>query len=262
MTTKNLISIINTMSTAGKTILDIYDSGDFGIEAKADNSPITLADKAAHKIIMETLETMEYPILSEEGKSIDYQERKGWTKFWLVDPLDGTKEFIKKNGEFTVNVALIERGKAKSGFVYAPLLGEFYLGINGVLALKFSLKAGDHIKELPATAKKLMVQEPNQEVLVAASRSHFNKETEDYINQLKKQYSKVELISKGSSLKFCMVAEGTSHIYPRFSPTMEWDTAAAHAIVNGAGGKVMTPEGKELRYNKESLLNPDFIVKG
>ncbi len=262
MTTKTIITLINTVSKAGKAILDIYESGDFGIETKADNSPLTLADQAANKVIIDALEKMEYPILSEEGINIDYKERKNWDRFWLVDPLDGTKEFIKKNGEFTVNVAFIERGRARTGFVYAPILEDFYLGINEELALKFSLKPGEQIKELPATAKVLKVKKPIDEMMVVASRSHFNKETEDFVSQLKKEYKKVDFMSKGSSLKLCMVAEGTAHVYPRFGPTMEWDTAAAHAVVSAAGGQVLNPEGKELLYNKENLLNPFFVVKG
>jgi len=262
MTSKTIIAIINTISKAGQAMLDIYESGDFGIERKADNSPLTLADQAANKMIIETLEKMDYPILSEEGKSIEYKDRKHWDKFWLVDPLDGTKEFIKKNGEFTINIAFIENGQATTGFVYAPILKDFYLGINKETALKFTLEVGEQINKLPTNAQILKVQKPQKEVMVVASRSHFNKETEAFINQLKEEYSKVDFISKGSSLKLCMVAEGTAHIYPRFGPTMEWDTAAAHAVVSAAGGQVLTPEGEELLYNKENLLNPFFIVKG
>ena len=262
MTSETIISIINTVSKAGQAMLEIYESGDFGVEIKADNSPLTLADQAANKVIVETLEKMEYPILSEEGKSIGYKDRKHWDKFWLVDPLDGTKEFIKKNGEFTINIALIEKGQAVMGFVYAPILKDFYLGINKEKALKFTLKAGEQITEIPENVQILKVLKPDKEIMVVASRSHFNKETETFISQLKKEYTKVDFISKGSSLKLCMVAEGAAHIYPRFGPTMEWDTAAAHAVVTAAGGQVLTPEGEELLYNKENLLNPFFIVKG
>ena len=254
------IQIINAISKAGRAILDIYESNDFGVETKSDQSPLTLADQAAHEILMETLLTTDLPILSEEGKNIEYADRKNWKKFWLVDPLDGTKEFIKKNDEFTINVALILRGEAYLGFVYAPVLGDFYLGINQQMSFKFQLKAGSQIKELPAQTKVIKVSKPQAEIVVVGSRSHFNEETENFINSLKKQYKKVDFISKGSSLKLCMVAEGKAHIYPRFGPTMEWDTAAAHAVVVGAGGKVTTPQGKELRYNKENLLNPYFIV--
>lgn len=260
ITAKTQHQVINAISKAGKAILDIYESGDFGVEMKSDDSPLTLADKAAHDIIMEALLQTEEPILSEEGNDIAYNDRKAWKTFWLVDPLDGTKEFIKKNGEFTINVAYIERGRARTGFVYAPVLEDFYLGINEQMAFKFKMKPGEQIKELPASSKILKVKPVEDEVILVGSRSHFNKETEDYINQLKKDHKEVKLISKGSSLKLCMVAEGSAHIYPRFGPTMEWDTAAAHAIVSAAGGTVKTPEGEELVYNKESLLNPYFIV--
>lgn len=261
ITAKTQHQVINAISKAGKAILDIYESGDFGIEMKSDDSPLTLADKAAHEIIMEALLQTEEPILSEEGKNIDYKDRKNWKSFWLVDPLDGTKEFIKKNGEFTINVAYIERGRARTGFVYAPVLEDFYLGVNEQMAFKFKMKPGELIKELPATTKIIKVKPTEEEELIlVGSRSHFNKETEDYIDKLKEEGKKVEFISKGSSLKLCMVAEGAAHIYPRFGPTMEWDTAAAHAVVSAAGGTVKTPEGKELLYNKESLLNPFFIV--
>jgi len=262
MTTKTQIKLINAISKAGAAILDIYHSGDFGIEMKSDQSPLTLADKAAHDIIMEVLQDTEQPILSEEGATIPFEERKTWGDFWLMDPLDGTKEFIKKNDEFTINVAYIHRGRAYTGFVYAPVLEDFYIGINEQLAMKFKLKAGEIIKELPSSCKVLKVKEAQEEITVVGSRSHFNEETEKYIEQLKKDYKKVDFISKGSSLKLVMVAEGSAHIYPRFGPTMEWDTAAAHAIVSAAGGKVITPEGKALLYNKEDLLNPYFIVKG
>lgn len=261
ITAKTQHQVINAISQAGKAILEIYESGDFGVEMKSDNSPLTLADKAANEIIMEVLNKTEEPVLSEEGIATPYSQRKGWKAFWLVDPLDGTKEFIKKNGEFTINVAYIERGRARTGFVYAPVLEDFYLGINEQMAFKFKLKPGEIMKELPATAKILKVKPTAQEMILVGSRSHFNKETEDYIDKLKEEGKKVEFISKGSSLKLCMVAEGSAHIYPRFGPTMEWDTAAAHAVVSAAGGTVKTPEGKELLYNKENLLNPYFIVK-
>lgn len=255
------IQIINAVSRAGRAILDIYGSDDFGVEIKSDESPLTKADKAANEILMEALKEFDIPILSEEGKDISYSDRKDWKEFWLVDPLDGTKEFIKKNGEFTINVAKVFRGEAWLGFVYVPVTGDFYLGINQQMAFKFSLTAGDQIKELPSKTKIIKVSKPEDSLVVVASRSHFNEETEAFVNELKKKYSKIDFISKGSSLKLVEVAEGTAHIYPRFGPTMEWDTAAAHAVVLAAGGKVETPEGKALLYNKENLLNPYFIVQ-
>jgi len=255
------IQIINAISRAGRAILDIYESDDFGVEIKSDESPLTKADKAANEILVKTLEQFDLPILSEEGKNIHYSDRKDWKEFWLVDPLDGTKEFIKKNGEFTVNVAKVLRGEAWLGFVYVPVSGEFYLGIHQQMAFKFYLTAGAEIKELPADSKIIKVEKPQDSLVVVASRSHFNEETEAYINELKKKYKKIDFISKGSSLKLVEVAEGSAHLYPRFGPTMEWDTAAAHAVVLAAGGKVETPEGKPLLYNKENLLNPYFIVQ-
>lgn len=179
----------------------------------------------------------------------------------MVDPLDGTKEFIRKNDEFTINVAKIRRGEAFVGFVYAPVFGDFYLGINQQLALKFKLEAGTEIKELPAQSKQIKVEQAKDKLVVVASRSHYNEETEAYINQLRKEYKEIKFVNKGSSLKLVEVAEGSAHIYPRFGPTMEWDTAAAHAVVLAAGGQVITPEGNTLLYNKENLLNPYFIVK-
>lgn len=255
------IQIINAVSRAGRAILDIYESDDFGVEIKSDESPLTKADKAANEILVDTLKEFDIPILSEEGKDINYSERKDWKEFWLVDPLDGTKEFIKKNGEFTINVAKVLRGEAWMGFVYMPVTGDFYLGINQQMAFKFSLTAGDQIKELPSNSKIIKVSKPDDFLVVVASRSHFNEETEAFVNKLKEKYSKIDFISKGSSLKLVEVAEGSAHIYPRFGPTMEWDTAAAHAVVLAAGGKVETPEGKPLLYNKENLLNPYFIVE-
>lgn len=255
------IEIINAISKAGRAILDIYESDDFGVETKSDESPLTKADKAANDILVEVLEKFEIPILSEEGQNISYADRKDWREFWLVDPLDGTKEFIKKNDEFTINVAKIRFGEAYLGFVYAPVLGDFYLGIHQKLALKFKLEAGAQIKELPSNSKVIKVAKAEDKIIVVASRSHFNEETESYINQLKNEYKEVDFISKGSSLKLVEVAEGKAHIYPRFGPTMEWDTAAAHAVVLAAGGKVETPEKKPLLYNKENLLNPYFIVQ-
>jgi 3'(2'), 5'-bisphosphate nucleotidase len=255
------IQIINAISRAGKAILDIYESDDFGVEVKADDSPLTKADKAANDILVETLKDFEIPILSEEGKDIKFEDRKDWKEFWLVDPLDGTKEFIKKNGEFTINIAKILRGEAYTGFVYAPVLEQFYLGINQQIAFTFKLKAGEEIKELPSTSKVIKAAKPENKVTVVASRSHFNEETEAFINGLKSKYSDVNFVSKGSSLKLVQIAEGSAHIYPRFGPTMEWDTAAAHAVVLAAGGEVNTPDGNPLLYNKENLLNPYFIVQ-
>ncbi|MEO1257059.1 MAG: 3'(2'),5'-bisphosphate nucleotidase CysQ, partial [Bacteroidota bacterium] len=235
---------------AGEEILSIYETGDFSIEAKADDSPLTQADKAAHEKIMEFLEKTDYPVLSEEGRDIPYEERSQWGHFWMVDPLDGTKEFIKKNGEFTVNIALIRGNEPVLGVVYPPVIGDSYFAIKGEGAF---VNNGEETKQLTTTQKKLN----DSGVRVVASRSHMSKETEVYLEKLDKPV----IVSKGSSLKFLLVASGEADLYPRFGPTMEWDTAAAHVIVSEAGGKVTLADGSTpLTYNKSDLLNPYFIV--
>ncbi len=246
-----LLEIAKTAAVeAGKEILKIYGSGDFSIEAKADHSPLTLADKAAHEKIVSFLEETDIPILSEEGKEIPYRERAEWEYFWMVDPLDGTKEFIKKNGEFTVNIALIHHNEPILGVVYPPVLEELYWGLKGEGS--FLEKNGE--KNQLTTTKKALSESG---LKVVASRSHMSSETEAYLAGLKEP----EVVSKGSSLKFLLVASGAADVYPRFGPTMEWDTAAAHVVVAEAGGKVTLEDHEtSLMYNKENLLNPYFIV--
>lgn len=234
---------------AGKVILDIYNTGNFDIEAKDDNSPLTQADKEGHQIILNHLNQTPYPILSEEGKNIDYEVRKNWDTYWLVDPLDGTKEFIKKNGEFTVNIALIQNHKPILGVVYAPVLDKLY----------FATKEGDAYLQDNTKIRSIHTEKNTPEITrIVASRSHLNEDTQKFIAQ----YPKHELLSMGSSLKLMLVAEGKADIYPRLAPTMEWDTAAAQIIVEVAGGKVLNFETKEtVFYNKENLLNPYFVVQ-
>lgn len=235
---------------AGKDILGIYESGDFSIEAKSDDSPLTLADKAAHNRIVSFLEKTNLPILSEEGRDIPFEERSKWEYFWMVDPLDGTKEFIKKNGEFTVNIALIHNGESVMGVVYPPVLGELYWAIKGMGSF---MEVNGEISELHTSKKPLT----ESGIKVVASRSHMSPETEEYVSGL----NNPSIVSKGSSLKFLLVASGNADVYPRFGPTMEWDTAAAHAIVAEAGGKIVLEDGETpLAYNKENLLNPYFIA--
>jgi 3'(2'), 5'-bisphosphate nucleotidase len=236
---------------ASEEILKVYHSGDFQAEAKGDQSPLTRADKNAHHIIASTLQASNLPILSEEGKTIAYEERRNWDYFWMVDPLDGTKEFIKRNNEFTVNIALIHRGIPVLGVVAIPVSGDVYFSTAGQGAF---LKRG-------GTEVKLPRREPldltRSGLRVVASRSHMNAETEDFIKTL----TDATLVSAGSSLKFMLLAEGKADVYPRYAPTMEWDTAAAHAIVNETGMQVTEfGSGKPLVYNKESLLNPYFLV--
>nr|WP_091691924.1 3'(2'),5'-bisphosphate nucleotidase CysQ [Algoriphagus locisalis] len=248
MNIKELTSIAKEASLiAGKAILEIYNSADFGVEMKGDNSPLTKADQAAHHVIVDCLEKTGLPILSEEGKDISYEERKNWDYFWMVDPLDGTKEFIKKNGEFTVNIALIHQGKPILGVVYAPVLKWLYWGNDEDGAWK---------QESDKAAFKLEQSRVSEVKIIVASRSHLSKETQDFIDQ----YPNTEVISMGSSLKLMLVAEGRAQVYPRFAPTMEWDTAAAHGVVLASGGEVKKwPEKSALEYNKENLLNPWFI---
>jgi 3'(2'), 5'-bisphosphate nucleotidase len=246
-----LQTAIKAAEAACKDILEVYNSGDFQSEAKGDNSPLTLADKKAHTTISKILKSTSLPILSEEGKSIPYEERKNWEYFWMVDPLDGTKEFIKRNGEFTVNIALIYKSAPVLGVVAVPVTGITYFSAAGRGAF---IKQGDKEIKLPSHHQ---VDLATSGLRVVASRSHMNDETQDFINKLKEP----SLVSKGSSLKFMLLAEGNADVYPRYAPTMEWDTAAAHAIVNEAGAKVLQfGKKEELVYNKPDLLNPYFLV--
>jgi len=250
---------------AGNVIMEIYDSADFETEFKKDDSPLTRADLESNKVIMSYLTKTDIPIISEEKKNLDYSERKNWDVCWMVDPLDGTKEFIKRNGEFTVNIALIKNGTPILGVIYVPVTQELYYA-NVEEGKSFKIVVGD-VKELPDH----LFDEENQmkdrgdsdgKTKVVGSRSHMNEQTENFIEQLKKEGNNVEIVSKGSSLKFCIVAEGEADIYPRVAPTMEWDTAAGHAICTAIGLKVTNWEtGEDLAYNKENLLNPFFLVR-
>ena len=262
---KNYSLAIEAALKAGESILEVYRSDDFGIQTKEDESPLTVADQKAHNIIQEHLKETSIPLLSEEGKHTPYDERRDWNLFWLVDPLDGTKEFVNRNDEFTVNIALVDGGKAIFGVVYAPVIKELFVGIVGRGAYRCTTE--DNINQpldyLLQFADSLPLEEPSQETFrVVASRSHFNEDTKNYVESLDSGGRKISLVSKGSSLKLCMVASGEADIYPRLGPTMEWDTAAAHAVVKAAGKNVYrTDTGDELCYNKQNLLNPYFVVK-
>ena len=265
---------------AGNAIIDIYNS-DFTIEQKEDNSPLTLADKKSNEEIIEYLksapEMPDFPVLSEEGKTIPYDDRKKWEYFWLIDPLDGTKEFIKRNGEFTVNIALINKGRPVIGVVYVPVKNILFFSSESTGAYRIILKEEDSedfdkilskgtIDDVLSRGEKLPIKksgtDTGSEFTIAASRSHMNKETENFINDLKSKHENVSLVSAGSSIKLCLVAEGSADIYPRLGPTMEWDTAAAHAVVNGAGKHVFKyDKNEELKYNKTNLKNPWFVVR-
>lgn len=263
MQERRLLEIaIHSAIRAGKVIREIYTT-DFSVEQKEDLSPLTLADKKSHDIIESGLLDTGIPILSEEGKHMDYQLRSKWEKLWVVDPLDGTKEFVKRNGEFTVNIALIEGNEPVLGVVYVPVSGELYFASKKDGAYKvtriFDFKSLDTLlcEKLPLNTYS------ERDVFVAVgSRSHVSPETQDYFNTLSDIHGRVQILSKGSSLKLCMVAEGAADVYPRFAPTMEWDTAAGHAICKFAGCEVLSHGNKiPLEYNKPNLINPWFLVE-
>lgn len=250
--TQLLTLAVRAAEAASVEVLAVYNAGSMHTETKDDNSPLTFADKKAHAKISAMLTETSLPILSEEGKTIPYCERKHWNYFWMVDPLDGTKEFIRRNGEFTVNIALIHKNKPVLGVVAVPASREvFYAAEN----LGVWLKRNDHVSSL---SKVCPVNLKQPGLRVVASRSHINEATQAFIHQLIDPV----IISKGSSLKFMLLVEGKADVYPRYAPTMEWDTAAAHAIINEAGLRVIdSPNGQDLVYNKENLLNPYFIVR-
>ncbi|MFV1983343.1 MAG: 3'(2'),5'-bisphosphate nucleotidase CysQ [Thiohalomonadales bacterium] len=252
MIKETLKKVVEIAVKAGDAIIEVYNSDNFDVQTKGDNSPLTRADLTAHHIIVGALEqlTPEIPVLSEESSTIPYEERKHWTKFWLVDPLDGTKEFIKRNGEFTVNIALIDNQKPVMGVVYAPVLNRTYYAAENI---------GAYVQYEGNQAQEIHVADYRQQQLkVVASRSHAGPDLQRFLDKIG-DYS---VISMGSSLKLCLVAEGKAHLYPRLGPTMEWDTAASHAVVNAAGGQVTNLEKESLVYNKENLLNPYFMVCG
>ncbi|QTL36761.1 3'(2'),5'-bisphosphate nucleotidase CysQ [Pseudoalteromonas viridis] len=245
-----LEEIVNLAQRAGDKILTIY-AKDFNVEYKDDKSPVTDADLAANEVITAGLQTLtpDLPILSEESAEISWQERQTWQRYWLVDPIDGTKEFIKKNGEFTVNIALIENGEPVMGVVHAPALNVSYFAANSIGAFK---ECGEARIELKVTRKD------NQGTIqVVGSRSHPSPDLADYL----KQFDDVNMVPKGSSLKLCLVAESAADVYPRLGPTSEWDTGAGHAVAKIAGATVTQLDGSPLLYNqKESYLNPYFVV--
>ncbi len=259
----NLKIAIQASLKAGKEIMQVYDTG-FNIEYKDDKSPLTEADKKANDIINSYLIPTRIPIISEENKQINYNVRKNWKTCWIVDPVDGTQEFIKRNGEFTVNIALITDGKPELGVIYVPATKVLYFAdVNLKKAYKTVLDVHETtIKEVLAKSKPLSPKSENSNIVqVVASRSHISQETLDYIKMLKAKGKDVEIVSKGSSLKFCLVAEGKADVYPRYAPTMEWDTAAGQAICNAVGINVISKQtNKSLLYNKENLLNPWFLV--
>lgn len=265
-----LSKAIRAAVLAGHEIQQVYGTA-FSVEIKEDNSPLTEADKRSHDKIVATLKDTGLPVLSEEGKAIPYGERNKWKYFWLIDPLDGTKEFIKRNGEFTVNIALIRNGTPVLGVIYAPVIDTIYFGCEGTGSFKteadyeylYHLIQSEYIADkLISAGHRLPVRNTERPYTVVASRSHMSDETTAFIETLRREHGPLELISKGSSLKLCLVAEGAADVYPRFAPTMEWDTAAGQAIARSAGFSVINAHDQtEMVYNKEDLLNPWFIVR-
>ena len=253
---KELIkALIPVSEAAGNAILEIYNGTDLGIESKTDDSPLTKADLASNSIICDALKQLspEIPIISEENEDLSYEERSQWSYCWIVDPLDGTKEFIKKNGEFTTNIGLVHENRVVAGIVYIPVFDEMYYAVKGEGA--YRIKDGQTQK---IESKEFNIQDTGLKVV--CSRSHLNEPTEAFVNNL----IEPELVSKGSSLKFLTIAQGNADLYPRMAPTMEWDTCAAQIILEEAGGNVFIhgEENKSVFYNKENLLNPYFIAKG
>lgn len=258
---QNLLEqVIEISIEAGKAILEVYDRSDeIEHSAKADSSPVTEADLAAHKIMHPSLEAIDehVPVLSEEASLPPFDQRSQWERYWIIDPLDGTKEFIKKNGEFTVNIALVENGVPILGVVHVPVLNITYSGIAGKGAFKRQDDSNDEIKT------RTVASGDSASVCVVASRSHGSEAVENCIGKLEQRFASVERRSMGSSLKLCLVAEGVADLYPRLAPTSEWDTAAAQAVVEAAGGVVVDSDLLPLRYNqKEEILNPHFYVIG
>ena len=235
---------------AGDKILQIYGE-DFSVSYKEDKSPLTIADQQANDIIERYLLKTNIPILSEEGKLTEYKERKNWKLLWIVDPLDGTKEFVKRNGEFTVNIALVKNGKPILGVIFVPVKGWLYYG-----------SSNGSYREIDEKKVKLPFKNKSINFKVVGSRSHQSPETIKYFDDIKKRKENVEIVSMGSSLKICLVAEGSADVYPRFAPTMEWDTAAGHAIAKHAGKKLIDLQTKkEMIYNRPRLTNNWFIVE-
>lgn len=265
MTKGYLQVMIRAAYEAGQEIMRIYTDplSDFEIERKADNSPLTIADRKAHKIILSYLDKTPFPVLSEEGRNIPYEERRAWPALWIVDPLDGTKEFIKRNGEFTVNIALVEEGVPVAGAVYVPVQNVMYVAGEGSASKLRDIAVEEASGELAYVREALpLAAAAHDGFVVVASRSHLSAETEAYIGKLKEKHGAVRFVTSGSSIKICLVAEGGADVYPRFAPTMEWDTAAGHAVARQAGCEIYRAQSdRPLAYNKEDLLNPWFIVE-
>lgn len=260
---RNLEIAIKAAIQGGNEIMKIYN-GNFVVEYKDDNSPLTQADKNANEVITLHLAASGIPVISEESKQISYEHRKNWQSCWIVDPLDGTKEFVKRNGEFTVNIALVEKGKPQLGVIYVPVEKLLYFGSvdEGKSFRIFVDSANPNPESIINSAEEIRPSKTSKDkIRVVGSRSHMNEETLEFVEGLKKKFDTIEIVSKGSSLKFCLLAEGNADIYPRFAPTYEWDTAAGQAICEAVGLRVVSVHSSQsLTYNKENLLNPGFLL--
>lgn len=250
---------------AGKAIMEVYATN-FDVEIKPDQTPLTLADTRANDIIQQFLAQTGIPMISEEGRNVPWHIRETWEQFWLVDPLDGTREFVHRNGEFSVNIALITNRIPVLGVIYAPVTDTLYW-TDGHGAFRLDHAAGQaeantHLPALRRQALQLPLPRTESDFTIVASRSHLTSETMSYINRVKREHHNIRIVSRGSSLKMCMVAEGQADVYPRFGQTSEWDTAAGHAIILAAGGKVVLADQphQALTYNKPDLQNPSFLA--
>lgn len=268
-----LMGAVDAALEAGQAVLDVYQS-DFAVESKEDKSPLTLADKRSHEIIQSRLADFGIPMISEEGKHTPYDIRSSWSTAWMVDPLDGTKEFVKRNGEFTVNIALIENQYPVLGVIFAPVqkwlyfasveTGAFKLDLNTVAeeSLDDTKTEEERLQDLMSLGAKLPIEQQREPYTIVGSRSHATPELESFVAQQKKERGDVVFIAAGSSLKICMVAEGSADVYPRMGPTMEWDTAAGQAVAECAGAAMsVLGTDERLRYNREDMLNPWFLVE-
>lgn len=257
-----LLSASRAAIDAGTEIMKVYRSSSFGVQYKKDASPLTLADQAAHEAIMQVLTSENIPVLSEEGADIGYDERKQWEQLWMVDPLDGTKEFLKRNGEFTVNIALVKNNSPVIGVIYVPVTQELYYAVKGKGAYKTICKKSTG--NGPAEGDPRLyptVKDPNL-CRILVSRSHMGEEIKHFISEKEKKFNRVELLSRGSALKFCMIAEGQADCYPRYRPCMEWDTAAGQLIVEEAGKKLIDLQTRQpMLYNRTNLRNAWFVVE-
>jgi len=269
-----MITAVVAALKAGQVIIEIYNT-DFKVETKSDESPLTLADRRSHEIIKSMLMGYRLPMISEEGRDIPFQERQSWKRLWIVDPLDGTKEFVKRNGEFTVNIALIENGQPVLGVVFAPVPGVLYFAGRNLGSYKVDCPTDTWLDSstkrdpeevlgaLISSSRRLPCSKRNPaKYTIVGSRSHASSELVDFVERMKQEKGQVDFKQAGSSLKICLVAEGGADIYPRLGPTMEWDTAAGHAVAMFAGAKIYDYNtNQELGYNKPNLLNPWFIVE-